>query len=467
MDRPTGDTLEPNEPLSSSADSIESSSPSEEAAAEMPARRWPWWVWLAPFLFALRMPRFTEHQWRILGLIGFASLFMRYDGAVLQLALPQIQNSLGITDAALSNTVALIELGSIPAFFLMLAADRIGRRRLLLITIVGYTLMTGATAFVTSINLFIALQFLARVFLMAEVMLASVVIAEEFPPDARGRGIGALAAIAANGFGVAALFFAFVEILPFGWRSLYFVGLGPLLILVSLRRGLPETAHFQKQREARAQVVTNEEGFVANLQPILDLVRAYPSRFFAISAIVFLYGVATSAAFFYDPTYLQQEHGWQPWHITMLTIGGGFGALFGNTIAGNVGDFLGRKRATIFFLVAMPILIAAFYNVSGWLLAVIWALMLFNQMGVGVSIETLGAELFPTSYRSTAAGARALVAASGTVVSLTAHGLLFNLIGSQWLAVTLLAMVVFITPLLVIWLPETSGRTLDEIAPER
>lgn len=452
---------------SSNGESSNGKSVESAIGAEMPARKWPWWVWFAPFLFALRMPNFNKHQWRILGLIGFASLFMRYDGAVLQLALPQIQSSLGISDAALSNTVALIELGSFPAFLLMLAADRIGRRRLLLITIVGYTLMTGATAFVTSLSLFITLQFLARVFLMAEVMLASVVIAEEFPADARGRGIGALAAIAANGFGVAALLFAFVEVLPFGWRSLYVVGLVPLLILVNLRRGLPETAHFQKQQAERAKLDTTEEGFIANLQPVRDLIRAYPGRFFAISAIVFLYGVATSAAFFYDPTYLQQEHGFQPWHITLLTIGGGFGALFGNTIAGNVGDLLGRKRATILFLVLMPILIGLFYNVSGWILPVVWAMMLFNQMGVGVSIETLGTELFPTSYRSTAAGARALVAAGGTVVSLTAHGLLFRLVDSQWLAVAVLATVALITPFLVAWLPETSGRSLDEIAPER
>ncbi|MCB0060774.1 MAG: MFS transporter [Caldilineaceae bacterium] len=453
-----------NEPLDET-----SSPPDIEAATAdaMPARKWPWWVWFAPFLFALKMPRFSQHQWRILGLIGFASLFMRYDGAVLQLALPQIQNGLGIPDAALSNTVAIIEMGSIPAFFLMLAADRIGRRRLLLITIVGYTVLTGATAFVSTLTLFVIVQFLARVFLMAEVMLASVVIAEEFPPDARGRGIGALAAIAANGFGVAALLFAFVEVLPFGWRSLYVVGLIPLLILISLRRGLPETAHFQKQQAARAQLETSEEGFISNLQPLLDLVRAYPTRALAIGSIVFLYTVATSAAFFYDPTYLQQEHGWQPWHITMLTIGGGFGALFGNTIAGNVGDLLGRKRATVLFLVIMPILIACFYNAFGWLLPIIWAMMLFCQMGVGVSLETLGAELFPTSYRSTAAGARALVASSGTVVGLTMHGLLFGWLGSQWTAVTVLALIVFVTPFLVAWLPETSGRTLDEIAPEK
>lgn len=460
-----GSTPAPGEPvvmtLEVSARSL------EESAEEEIVHKWPWWVWLVPFLFALKLPKLNQHQWRVLGLIGFASLFDRYDGAVLQLALPQIQTNLGITDATLSSTVAIIKLGSIPAFLLMLAADRLGRRQLLLITIVGYTITTGATAFATSINIFIALQFLSRIFLTAELLLSSVVIAEEFPPDARGRGVGALAAIAANGFGLAALLFAFIEVLPFGWRSLYFVGFIPLLILTSLRRGLPETTHFQKQQAARTQQESEDEPFIANLQPVIDLVRAYPSRFFAISTIIFLYALATDAAFFYDPTYLQQEHGWQPWHITMLTIGGGFGALFGNTIAGNIGDLVGRKRATMFFLTAMPIIIAIFYNVSGWILPVIWAIMLFGMMGVGVSIETLGAELFPTSYRSTAAGARALVASSGAALSLAIHGILFNLVGSQWFAVTLLAFLVLLTPFLVAWLPETSGRALDEIAPER
>lgn len=430
---------------------------------DVAVRKWPWWVWLAPFLFALKLPKLNQHQWRVLGLVGFASLFDRYDGAILQLALPQIQNNLGITDASLSSTVAIIKLGSIPAFFLMLAADRIGRRRLLLFTIVGYTITTGLTGFSTSVAMFVTLQFFSRIFITAELLLSSVVIAEEFPPEARGRGVGALAAIAANGFGLAALLFAFVDVLPFGWRTLYFVGFVPLLILANLRRGLPETAHFQKQQAERDL----DEPFVANLQPIIDLVRAYPGRFFAISGIIFLYALGTDAAFFYDPTYLQQEHGWQPWHITMLTMGGGFGALFGNTIAGNIGDLVGRKRATMLFLTGMPIVIAIFYNVSGWLLPVVWAVMLFGMMGVGVSIETLGSELFPTSYRSTAAGARALVAASGAALSLAAHGVLFSVVGSQWLAVALLAAVALFTPLLVARLPETSGRALDEIAPER
>ncbi len=433
-----------------------------------PISKWPKWVWFVPFLFTLKLPALNRYQWRLLGLVGFASLFNRYDLAILQMALPQIQSSLGITDAILNNNIALIQMGAMPAFLLMLAADRVGRRRLLIITIVGYTVMTGATAFATSVPMFVAMQFFSRMFVTAEMLLSAVVIAEEFPPDARGRGVGALAAMAATGFGLAALFFAFVDVLPFGWRSLYFLGFVPLLILTSLRRTLPETAQFQKQLARRAEKNSDlEEPFMANLQPMIDLVRAYPGRFWALSAMVFIYTFAVEVAFFYDPTYLQSAHGWQPWHISILTIVGGFLALFGNTFAGNVGDMLGRKRATIIFLGCMPIFITLFYNASGWFLPVIWAIMLFGMMGINVSVDTLSSELYPTSYRSTAAGARAIVAALGAALSQVVHGLIFGFVGSQWTAVSIMSLFIFITPFIVARLPETSGRSLDETAPER
>ncbi|MBX3012662.1 MAG: MFS transporter [Caldilineaceae bacterium] len=431
-------------------------------------KKWPKWVWFAPFLFTLTLPNLNRYQWRLLGLVGFASLFNRYDLAILQMALPQIQSSLGIADAALSNHIAIIQLGALPAFLLMLAADRVGRRRLLIITIVGYTILTGATAFATSVPMFVALQFFSRMFVTAEMLLSAVVIAEEFPADARGRGVGALAAMAATGFGLAALFFAFIDLLPFGWRALYFLGFVPLVILSSLRRNLPETAQFQKHQAQRAQANQDrEEPFMANLQPMIDLVRAYPARFWAISLIVFIYTFAAEVAFFYDPTYLQSEHGWQPWHISILTMAGGFLALFGNTLAGNVGDRVGRKRAAIIFLSCMPLFISAFYNASGWPLAILWAIMLFGMMGINVSVDTLSTELYPTSYRSTAAGARAMVAAIGSALSQAVFGIVYGFAGSQWTAVSIMSILIFITPFIVARLPETSGRALDEIAPER
>ena len=81
--------------------------------------------------------------------------------------------------------------------------------------------------------------------------IAAVVIAEEFAPEHRGWGIGALGALQACGAGVAAIMFGFVEYLPYGWRSLYAIGLGPLLLIAYFRRTLPETHRFQQIEQVR------------------------------------------------------------------------------------------------------------------------------------------------------------------------------------------------------------------------
>ena len=125
----------------------------------------PRWLIAAPFLG--RAPDLTRRQWRVLGLVSIASLFDQYDVALFSLALKQIQAGLDIGEAQLGALGSLVRMGAIGAFPLLLAADRIGRRRLLLVTIVAYTLLTGATALASSPTWFVAAQLLARLFITA------------------------------------------------------------------------------------------------------------------------------------------------------------------------------------------------------------------------------------------------------------------------------------------------------------
>jgi MFS family permease len=191
----------------------------------------PAWVRLAPFLG--RPPALTRRQWRVLGLVAMASFFEMYDLYLLALTLKQIQADLAIPEASLGVLGSLVRFGALPAGVVALVADRVGRRKVLLGTILAYTLFTGATACAPMAQVFVLLQFCARTFAVAETLLAVVVIAEEFDPDVRGWGIGAMGAIQACGAGFAALLFMGVESLPWGWRSLYLVGLGPLLLLAA------------------------------------------------------------------------------------------------------------------------------------------------------------------------------------------------------------------------------------------
>ena len=291
----------------------------------------------------------------------------------------------------------------------MLAADRLGRRRLLLSTILGYTLLTGATAFAPDAPVFVALQCASRAFITAELLLATVVIAEEFAPAVRGWGVGAANALAAGGYGLAWLLFAFVEVLPFGWRALYLIGLVPLGLIAFMRRGLPETARFAEHQEQRPQTCA----LTAPLAPLVAVVRAYPARLIVMSVLAFLLGFAESPAFFFDPKYLQEVHQWRPWHISMLGAGGGFVAIHGYTYACWLGDSFGRKRVTLVYLSTPPLLIAAFYHAPGLLLGLLWVAMIFTLLGANVSILTYGTEIFPTSYRAPATRIRSIMATLG------------------------------------------------------
>src|SRR5262245_54893519 len=295
----------------------------------------PAWVRLAPFLG--RPPALTRRQWRVLGLVAIASFFEMYDLYLFALTLKQIQADLAIPEASLGILGSLVRFCELPAGIVALVADRIGRRKVLLGTILAYTLFTGATACAPTAHVFVLLQFCARTFAVAETLLAVVVIAEEFDPDVRGWGIVAMGAIQACGAGFAALLFMGVESLPWGWRSLYLVGLGPLLLLAAWRRTLPETVRFAAHQATR-------DPATSPLRPLAALVRRYPGRLGAVAAAVFILELAAAPAGFFGPKYLQGVHGWTPGAIGLLSISGGALAIVGSTVAGWGSGRWGRRR---------------------------------------------------------------------------------------------------------------------------
>jgi len=419
----------------------------------------PAWVRMAPFLG--RPPALTHRQWRVLGLVAVASFFEMYNLYLFALTLKQIQVDLAIAEASLGFLGSLVRFGALPAFVVALVADRVGRRRVLLLTILVYTLFTGATACAPNALTFVIMQFCARTFAVAETLLAVVVIAEEFDPDIRGWGIGALGAIQACGAGFAALLFMGVESLPFGWRSLYLVGLGPLLLLAAWRRTLPETARFTAQQAATGTTMPV-------LRPLADLVRMYPGRLLAVAAVVFIRELSAAPAGFFGPKYLQDVHGWTPAAIGLLTFSGGSLAIIGNTAAGWGSDRWGRRRVTLLLLLGQVVFTIAYYALGGPVLVAAWIGQTFMILGANVTLSAFGTELFPTSYRSTAAGMRIVFVTLGGSLGLLLESLLYGVFASHWVTICALATPALLAALLVaVSFPETAGRRLEDIAPER
>ncbi|HXZ86149.1 MAG TPA: MFS transporter [Myxococcota bacterium] len=408
-------------------------------------------------------PAITPRQHRVLWLVSLVSLFDQYDRALIGIALQQIQTGLGIPEAHVGLLGSFVRMGALPALFIALYADRLGRRRTLLVTVLAYTLFTGASAFAPDYRAFLGLQFLSRVFGTAEMLIAVVVISEEFDAETRGWGVGAFLSIQACGVGLAAILLPVVAPYTQGWRALYLVGLGPLLLLAWLRRSLPETTRFEARERALGERLTRQR----LLAPMAQLVRAYPRRFLATAAQLVFMGIAYASADFMVAKYLQQQHGWTPGQVSAMYLSAGIFAIIGAPLLGRFGDRIGRRPVAIGAGVALFVFALAFYNGAGPWLVPLWVAAIFTVVGHDAVLSTYGAELFPTSHRSTAAAARVIVGTLASSLGLALESLLYSLTGSHWSAISLLLLVGFASPLVVaVGFPETAGRSLEEISPE-
>jgi MFS family permease len=408
-------------------------------------------------------PALSRHERRLLWLLAAASFFNQYDSGLFALLLVQIQSDLAIPEGSLGFLGSIVRMGPVPAFLVLFVADRMGRRIVLLWTIVGYTALTAATAFAPSYEVFTALQLLSRMFMAAEYLLAIVVIVEEFDPGNRGFGIGALGVLAVLGRGVSVVLFGLVEEIPFGWRGLYLVGVAPLLAIAWFRRGLPETERFARLQRERPPTAS----LLDWLAPIRSVVRRYPARLAAVAGVGFLWSFSNGPADFFLPKFVQQVHGWSPAEYSRAAILAGGLGLTGFLVAGWVSDRIGRRPVALLFTIAEPLGAIVLFTVVPTLLIPILILWMFSSVANDVTLGTFRSEVFPTSARSTATGALALVGTVGSVLGLACEGSLFALFGGHWVPVRVIAVTGIAMPFIIYFgFPETSGRPLEEIAPE-
>lgn len=390
---------------------------------------------------------------KLLLLLGAAFFIGQYDMTVLSLALPDLQRSFDIGEQDLGKVIAAARLGVLPAVFLALWSDRIGRRRLLVVTLLGLSVATGATGLARGTGEFIVLQFCARLFTTAEEILAVIYVLEMLPARQRGWGVGFLAAMGGLGSGLASLLYGLVEYLPGGWRALYIAAALPILYLAWLRRLLPETALFEQHVRGE-----KEQRF---WQPLREILREHRREMVAIASIAAVFWFQVSATLSFMSKYLQEEHGYLPQQVSLLFIVAGSLAIFGNVLAGRISDRVGRRLTLVAALLVNCVAIVTFYNTAGFTLPLAWIAALFSFFAVDVMVNAISGELFPTRCRSTASTLRMVCAMFAAVAGLAIEGSLFAALGSHAAALSLLSLSSLLAiPVVVLMLRETSNTEL-------
>jgi len=407
------------------------------------------------------------YLWVLLGLLMSVTVFEGYDVTIFHLCTPDIARTFRLDDAAVGQMASLVRVGGMAAFFLVMYADRVGRKPVVSATVLFYTLFTLLTALSRGLGTFTLFQSCAQLFLSAEFGIAIIIISEEFPARSRGTGVAVLNGVGLLGVVAGGVLYALVVDSRWGWRGMYFIGIIPLLLVAFLRRNLRETARFEALQEERKRTGIDRTGILALLRHALQpLMGPYRGRILLVALLWNSVGLVGAPAVTFFTLYAKRDQHWTSAQISQAVVLAYLIGTLGHLLAGWSLDRLGRKLTTsVAYLVGAVSILALFKTGTHAAMLTSMVITVFAFQAARTATATYSSELFPTEIRATSYSltVQLLGQISGLLTPVTV-GALSRRLGGLGNAVA----VVSIGPLIgagLVWLfaPETRGRTLEEL----
>jgi len=405
----------------------------------------------------------------MLALLMSVTIFEGYDVTIFHLCTPDIAHSFRLSDLAVGAIASFVRLGGMMAFFVVMAADRVGRRPVVSATVLCYALFTLLTALSRGLGTFAAFQSLAQLFLSAEFSVAVIMISEEFPDRWRGRGVAILNLVGLLGVLMGAALYAPIAGSAWGWRGMYCVGVAPLLMVAVMRRRLRETARFAAIRAVRVPLPF-VSAFGGSLRAALGVLGGpYRGRLALVALLWNSVGMVGAPAVTFFSLYARRDHHWTRAEVgSAVVLAYAIGTL-GHLLAGYLLDRVGRRAATAAFYVTGALgILALFQSASHGAMLAAMVVAVFAFQGARTATATYSAELFPTEVRATAYSLTVQVL--GQLASLLTPftiGALSRAMGGLGNAVAVVSVGPVIgAALVLLFAPETRGKSLEELAAD-
>ncbi len=383
------------------------------------------------------------------------------DAQVYQYLIPLLITSLGIT---------LTEAGSIASASYFAAAiggwlggwlcDRFGRARILIVTILWFSVFSFLSGFAQTYEQMLVIRVLHGIGFGAEWAVGAVLLGEMINPKHRGKSLGAVQSGAPIGSGIAALLAGPVAASfdpDIGWRVAFWVGLAPALLIFFIRRG-SDDADIYKQAKAKQQAENRRTGLGAIFTPKVLWITLLASML-SLGVQGAAYSVAN-----YLTSFMTAERGLAQSTAGYLVLINSIGGFFGCITNSYISDLAGRR--TVFRIFGLGFLVMASVYLFGpwggnlWFLVPIGMIYGFFQFGMYASFGPYFTELFPTemrgsgqafAYNSGRAGAAAFILGVPLVATVMPLSAAMATLGIVGIACALI-------PTLL--LPETAGRAL-------
>jgi MFS family permease len=392
--------------------------------------------------------------WRTIFILALTGMFDFYYLGLLSFSLPQLQDQFNIPEAEIAPLLGLLRLSVIPALFIILLADLVGRKKLIIASNIGLIVLCLLTANAGSIQQFILFQFITFMFISAELGVATIMIVEDAKKKKRSFSVSLLAGFSSVGTASAAIVYAWNSQL--GGKPLqgYYYGILPLLIVLVLRSRLQETPAFAKSHSRKRTLVIKTRRIIRSVKRNVGLISN-------LGLISFLFDSTITLSYILASKYLQEAHHFSSAAVSALVVGAGFFATVASTLICYISDIRGRKPVMIIAMFASFLSILLFYHAADAILYVGWFFFIAASAASNSLLATSSAELFPSSSRATITGIRGIFAALGTATALMLEGWLVKTTGAHDQSISIISLAILLAIGLVISkIPETANKPL-------
>ena len=379
-----------------------------------------------------------------------------FDVMLYALVLLSVAADLDLSGRVAGGLQSLTLLASAAGGFLFgIVADRWGRVRALMLSVLIYSVFTAACGFAqTALQLAVFRVFLG-IGMGGEWASGAALVSETWRDEDRGKAMGLMQSSWAVGYALAALVAWVVQdVFGFGWRAVFFAGVAPALFAWWVRRSIEEP---EMWRAAKAAPPT------ASMRDVLS------GPMLRVTLAVTLMNASTMFAWWgfntWVPSYLRESVdvggvGLTSSQMSFFVIAMQVGMWFGYVTFGFVSDAIGRKRTYVGYLLLAAVFVLAYTSTrSPALLLALGPITAFFATGYFSGFGAVTAELYPTAVRATAQG---LTYNIGRVASAIAPYVVGGLTATQGYgaALSIASAAFVIAAAFWMFIPETRGRAI-------
>jgi MFS family permease len=415
--------------------------------------------------------RVTSAQRRTLVAAALGWMLDAFDAMLYALVLAHIMRDLGMSKgtAGLLNSLTLLAsgIGGVAFGFI---ADRVGRKRALMLSILTYSVCSFASGLSTSVLMLAVFRFILGLGMGGEWNTGAALVAETWPTELRAKAISIVQSSWAIGYALAALVTGIV--LHYAdWRMAFFVGILPAFVVLWIQRGVPESEMWEQRQRLGKRDVASYVSTIDGMDVEGEFIRIFRPPFvkhtFALLFMNFFGMFAWWGLFTWIPPYLSLpvEQGGRGFGVmgttTLLVVLNLAGMFPGYASFGWVADYLGRRKSFIVYTFLAAVLVPLYATARGsWALMGVGTLLAFFGTGFFSGSAIIGSEIFPTAVRARALGFTYNGARTMSSIAPFVIGSVGQTKGLSW-AFYLCGISFLLACAMATQLPETKGKQLE------